>query len=49
MKIKRKIKKGSEYSEYRKIIKMVNDAYKKASTFTKTDFQKKFERVYSSC
>lgn len=47
MKVKEKVKKNSEYSEYQKIIKMVDSAHKKALTFTKTDFQKKFERVYS--
>lgn len=49
MKVKEKAKKNGEYSEYQKIIKMVDSAHKKALTFTKTDFQKKFERVYSSC
>lgn len=47
MKLKEKVKNG-EYSDYQKIIKMVDDAHKKALNFTKTEFQKKLERAYSS-
>jgi len=49
MKVKEKAKKNGKYFEYQKIIKMVDSVHKKALTFTKTEFQKKFERVYSSC
>lgn len=47
MKAKKNAKQNGEYSEYQKIIKMVDAAHKKALTFTKTDFQKKFEKAYS--
>jgi hypothetical protein len=49
MKTNEKIKRNGEYSEYKRIIKMVNTAHKKALIFTKTDFQKKLERAYISC
>ena len=49
MKVKNKIKKNGEYSDYKKIIKIVNSAYEKALLFNKTYFQKKLEKVYRFC
>ncbi|MCR4312639.1 MAG: hypothetical protein NUV58_00120 [Candidatus Roizmanbacteria bacterium] len=49
MKVKEKIKRNGEYSEYQKIIKMVDSAHKKAMSFTKTDYQRKLEKVFSAC
>lgn len=46
MKLKDKKKKNGEYAEYKKIIKMVDEAHKKALLFNKTEFQKKLERTY---
>jgi len=48
MKIKEKAK-NSEYLEYQKIVRMIDSAHKKAMSFTKTDFQKRLEREFSSC
>lgn len=45
MKLK-KVTKKEDYLEYKKIVKMINSSYKKALEFTKTDFQKKLERIY---
>ena len=49
MKVKEKTKRNGEYSEYQKIIKMVDSAHKKAMSFTKTDYQRKLEKVFSTC
>jgi len=45
MKTRDKSKKCNEYLEYKKIVKIVDDAHKKAMDFTKTDFQKKFDQL----
>lgn len=44
-----KKKKNGEYEEYKKIIKIIDNAYKKALLFKKTEFQKKLERTYDFC
>lgn len=49
MKVKETTKRNAEYSEYQKVIKMVDSAHKKAMSFTKTDYQRKLEKVFSSC
>jgi len=49
MTVKDKMKKNGEYSEYKKIIKMIDEAHKKALLFNKTEFQKKLERTYRFC
>jgi hypothetical protein len=49
MKLKDEKKKNGEYTEYKKIIKMVDKAHKKALLFNKTEFQKKLERAYRFC
>lgn len=47
MKVKKEIKKNGEYKEYREIIKMVDNAYKKALIFNKTEYQKRLEKALS--
>jgi len=49
MKVKKSKKRNGEYLEYQKIIKMVDSAHKKAMSFTKTDYQRKLEKVFNSC
>jgi len=49
MRLKDKMKKNGEYKEYKKIIKIIDNAYKKALLFKKTEFQKKLEQVYNFC
>ena len=49
MKVKKEMKKNGEYKEYKAIIKMVDEAYKKALLFNKTDSQKKLEKAFRFC
>ena len=48
MKFKKKVKNG-EYKEYKEIIKMVENAHKKALLFNKTEYQKKLEKAIRFC
>jgi len=49
MKTKKEVKKNGEYKEYKKIIKMVDNAYKKALIFNKTEYQKRLEKAFRFC
>jgi len=49
MRVTKEIKKNGEYKEYKAIIKMVDEAYKKALLFNKTDSQKKLEKAFRFC
>lgn len=49
MKVKKEVKKNGEYKEYKEIIKMVEDAHRKALLFNKTEYQKKLEKAFSFC
>lgn len=44
-----KTNKNGEYKEYKKIIKMVDDAHKKALLFNKSKEQKKLEKAFQFC
>lgn len=49
MKTKREVEKNGEYKEYKEIIKMVEEAHRKALLFNKTEYQKKLEKAFSFC
>jgi len=49
MKTKKEVKGNGEYKEYKAIVKMVNEAYKKALLFKKTEYQKKLEKAFNFC
>lgn len=49
MNTKKEMKKNGEYKEYKAIVKMVDEAYKKAILFNKTDFQRRLEKAFRFC
>lgn len=49
MRPKHKMEKNGEYKEYKQIIKIIDNAYKKALLFKKTEFQKKLDKAYRFC